>query len=310
MMRRALLLLVGVAACGQRDRADEPARAAGGPSSIEATPAAPDDPIVAKVDGRPVYGSCVAAQMQHLGVDKQAALAQCIDFELLAGAAEARGLRDDPDVGDAWRREMVRSVILDDLRPIDELAELPDEFIGPQLARVGPYLQRPYMRVVYYARFPVPKGAPPESPEEQTAKAAAEDLARTYADEDAVLWEPFLAEAERVAAAHKTPVEAKATPYQAPIEEIAGVRGAEPRFREALANLPGLGRTSKAVRARDGWFVILWWAEIPAADLTADFFASARVKYFTWWADRLAQSLGLDVSVDGEALAALAEEGE
>jgi len=33
------------------------------------------------------------------------------------------------------------------------------------------------------------------------------------------------------------------------------------------------------------------------------------VKYFAWWADRLAQSLGLDVSVDGEVLATLAEQG-
>src|SRR5688500_12830444 len=108
---RALAAILVLSACGHgASTPPEPVRHVV-PTTAEAQPAGADDLVVARVDGRPVYGSCVRAQVAGLGVDVAAALDQCVAFELLAGAADAQGLRADEDVGDAWRREMVRALI-------------------------------------------------------------------------------------------------------------------------------------------------------------------------------------------------------
>jgi hypothetical protein len=55
--------------------------------------AAADDVVVALAAGRPVYGSCVAAQAERGHLSRDAALRECIDFELMAQEAERRGSR-------------------------------------------------------------------------------------------------------------------------------------------------------------------------------------------------------------------------
>src|SRR5690349_1737646 len=125
---RAWTVIVGLAACGHSAPPPPPAAA---PPTSEAQPDGADDPVVARVDGHPIYGSCVAAQASHLHLDAHAALDQCVAFELLAQAAEAKGLRDDPDVVDTWRREMVRRLIEVDLGHFATLDDLPPDFTAP-----------------------------------------------------------------------------------------------------------------------------------------------------------------------------------
>src|SRR5262245_24622681 len=96
-----LLVLV---ACGS-SKAPAPPTPTGPPAAWLPTPAA-DDVQVATVNGKPVWGSCVTAQGAH-AASKQDALKQCIDFELMAQAADARGLATDPDVALATRTALV-----------------------------------------------------------------------------------------------------------------------------------------------------------------------------------------------------------
>ncbi|HWU88103.1 MAG TPA: hypothetical protein VN253_12540, partial [Kofleriaceae bacterium] len=102
---RPLLPWIAIAACG--GAAEAPPRARAGAAPAVSPPEGREDAAVASVNGRPVWGSCVAHQAARGAASREAALAECIDFELLAQAAEARGLAADPEVGEAARRAMV-----------------------------------------------------------------------------------------------------------------------------------------------------------------------------------------------------------
>src|SRR5260221_9043696 len=112
-VRLAAVAVAALAACGHGASPPPVATAVvhPAPPSVQARPAGPDDLVVARVDGRPIYGSGVQAQAAAFHLDAHPALDQCIGFELLAGAADARGLRGDPHVADTLRREMVRGLI-------------------------------------------------------------------------------------------------------------------------------------------------------------------------------------------------------
>ena len=101
--RRALAALAAVAGigsaaggCGSSGSSGAGPTAAA-PSLIATPPLTTDDAPVARVNGRTVWASCVAAQAGAITAGSEAerraaALDQCIAFELLAQAAEARGL--------------------------------------------------------------------------------------------------------------------------------------------------------------------------------------------------------------------------
>ena len=106
-MRLAALALCA-AACGS---SSPPAQPAGPPAQLVAAPAGASDGVVAHVNGRPVYGSCVSAQAAAHKLDAKGALRECIDFELLAQAAEAKGLALDHDVAYATKTSLVSRVL-------------------------------------------------------------------------------------------------------------------------------------------------------------------------------------------------------
>src|SRR5688572_17810971 len=103
---RSLLLLI--AACGG---GSSPPVVAGPPAAMIASPAA-DDVQVATVNGRPVWGSCVATQVKASpGKTKQVALDECVSFELLAQVAEQRGLDRHHETADATRTALVGRLV-------------------------------------------------------------------------------------------------------------------------------------------------------------------------------------------------------
>src|SRR5262245_41561856 len=109
-MHRASFLLPVIAACGGTSSGPPPApvRAT---ISAEAPRVGADDVEVARVGGRPVWASCVVEQAQRQHVTREAALDQCIAFELMAQEAEKRGLAAAPEVTDATKTALVSRLV-------------------------------------------------------------------------------------------------------------------------------------------------------------------------------------------------------
>ena len=301
----AILLATG---CGGEERRAAPPAPAEAPPTAVAQPAGADDVVVARVDGHPVYGSCVAMQAEALGLGVQAALDQCIAFELLAQEADRRGLREDPDVAEAWRREMVRAVIDADLGDIESLDQLPAGFRDAMLAKFGQYLQRPFLRGAHYARVDVPRGAIRGGPEDLRAKAVADAIHAELKDAEGILPDELFAVADRHAAAAGLAISRSGKPYFTPETEVPGIRGAQPEFLASLMQVDEVGRIGPPARTKQGWDIPLYWTFIEAKDLTPDFFVNTRQQYFLSWVEGLRARLGLEVSIEGAALAALAED--
>lgn len=80
---------------------------------------------VAAVNGVPVYADCVEDQAEGLGIDKDQALEQCIDFELLAQAARREGYLSHPSVVETSRVESVRALI-EHSYPLTSADRIPD----------------------------------------------------------------------------------------------------------------------------------------------------------------------------------------
>jgi hypothetical protein len=306
--RTILPTLLALAACGEPGPAPAPAArraAAAQPPTIEAQPVGADDPVVARVDGRPVYGSCVQAQAAALELAPRAALDQCIAFELLAGAADARGLRGDPDVIEAWRRELVRAVVRADLEPLDELSDLPPKVQALAEERSGGLTRLPPTRGAHYVRVVVPKQAAPDGPEDRAARAVAEAVYAELKDAPAVLPDELRATAQRHAGGLK--VDHNTQPYFTHEDPSFPGRIAVEPFREALFAIPSPGRISPPTRTPWGWDVLLYWDWRAERDLTRSLFQSARNTFVSsMWVQQLAASLGLRTEIDQAALATLA----
>lgn len=172
-----LALAAALAACGD-EQASGPAPAVARPPAI-ATSADPAGRItVATVNGEPVFADCVATQASAAGIDLQAALQRCIDFELLAQEAVRRGLLADREVLDARRTEMVRALVEQEYATtLDEPGDVPAADLkwlwDSQLRR---RYNKPERRRATYCRAPVVKGTPAGGPEDQRARKLAEGM--------------------------------------------------------------------------------------------------------------------------------------
>lgn len=311
-MRRAslalILLALAAAGCGDDDRPAPPPPLATA-ASIEATASGPDDLVVATVNGKPVWGSCVATQARALGVDRAAALDQCVAFELMAQEADARGLRADPDVVAAWRRELVRTLILADLGPIDTFEELPDELRRAVEKRIGLAIDLPALRGGHWVRADVP-AAKAGTPEDELARQIAQATYDELKDDPGVLpdelFDALKRHTDRLAPGHK--VSRSNAPYLTPVDDNNAVRPAVEAFRLGLWGIPAIGRISPPVRTKWGYDVILYWEDSPAMDMRPKAFASVRTQLFAWWARKIGASLGVQVTIDEDRLAQLAGE--
>ncbi|MCA9679742.1 MAG: hypothetical protein H6709_24520 [Kofleriaceae bacterium] len=292
---------LAIAGCGEHHRQAAPRQVIVPPSS-EAQPAGADDPVVATVDGHPIYGSCVADQVRGLGVDRAAALDQCVAFELLAREADRRGLRSDPEVAETWKREMVRALIEADLGPLDRFDALPASFREAALRRLHTELDWPLLRGGHYARVEVPASVAPGAAEDVAAHDAAEAAYEQLRGEPAVLPDELLAVTKRLAPGFK--VSGSAAPFYTPAGDSDAVRGAVPEFRDALFAIPQLGQISPPTRTKWGWDLILWWDERPPTDQRPTIFGRLLPRYFLSWSKQIGDALGVHVSVDEARLEA------
>jgi hypothetical protein len=262
-----------------------------------ATRASADDAIVATVNGAPVWGSCVAIQAKR-GANKQDALQQCVDFELLAQTADHRGYALDAEVARATHGAMVNELV----------TTYEDGYRNP--AQFGAFWQKAYKqgawrirhenyRASSYVRVEVPETATPD--EAAAKKVIADRIEAAVANETGLLGPSLLALAQ-AAAPGVTLKHEDVTAYRA---------GAlEDNYARVLFTLPEIGRASQVVRTKWGWDVIVWTDDIPAADppeaeVIAKLLPDVKIAFFAHWVDAIGKSLGVHVTLDEANIARL-----
>jgi hypothetical protein len=297
----------GAAACGSEAPPPRP----GAPAPGASPAAGPDDVVVATVDGRPVWGSCVAAQLARGARTRRAALDVCVDFELLAAAAEARRISPAaraPDLADRALAEARRAALAgrlvelafeDRYRAPDDLRAILDRAVD----QLKDQLDQPELRASAFARVEVPAGAPPEAA--AAARALAERIAGALAGEAGLFPIHLRETADRLAAGAGLRVahgDFRAATREALVAPYAG----------ALFSIPEVGRIAAPARTEWGWDVILLTRLVPAQvhtrdELAAKLFPELRRQHFYRWVNELAAARGVRVELDPERVARLLE---
>jgi hypothetical protein len=296
-MRRSFapVLLVATAACGGAP--DVQPRPSGPPAVLVAGASGPDDLVVAQVAGRPVWSSCVAAQAARdrtarpVDDKRKAALGECIDFELLAQAAEARGLTSAPEVIEATKTALVNRVVEtgfeDHYRTPADLRPQIDAMIDANREQ----MIRPERRLSTFVRVELAKGAAPDQ------EAAAHALADQVHDALVARGGLFARDLHDVG-------DALATTTKLPLKVIDYKSSARTEFEDVFGDALfalDVGRPlSPPIRTPQGWDVILLTEVVPTKQYTRDevaaiVFPELRRKQFVRWTSELTHALGLDL---------------
>jgi len=296
---RALLLLP--AACGGASSPPESASAA---ISLIAPGAGADDLVVATINGRPVWGSCVATQAARGKLDRAAALQQCIAFELLAQTAEARGLDRDSEVVDAARTAMVSQLVG---KAFDDVYKTPSD-LGDQFQKIVEKnkwrMHRPEYRASTFVRVVVPDGSPPAV--DDAAHALADKIAAALADKTGLFGIDLVETAQRIARDNNGHVDYSDYPPTDPYR-------LNKAYGDALYAIPEVGRISPVTRTKWGWDIVLWTGGITKRDITRDeladeMFPDIRRSYFNVWVGEIAHDRGIVIKTDEAAIGKLAED--
>lgn len=294
---RAVAVLLACVACGGGSKSPPPASSA--PSLVEAS-SGPDDVVVAQVNGRPVWGACVAAQVARGAKDRRIALDECIAFELMAQEAERRGLATDPEVAEATREALVDRLVAVDFearyRSPDDLRETIDKAIAKR--RIT--FDMPELRNSSYARVVVDAKAPPE--QDARARAVAERLAAELADKTGLFPLDLKEVADRLRT--ETGMTIEYADYRPSHRE-----GVVPAYGDALFSIPEVGRIAPPVRTEWGWDVILLTDLTPAKlytrdEVAATAFPELRRQQFQIWVNGIIKSRGVKIRVDEKQLEA------
>jgi hypothetical protein len=314
-MRAVVLVLVlGLAlvagGCGRSAAPPPPTRSTIGGELLDPG-AGSGDVVVATVSGRPVWASCVEGHMRARGVDRDRALNDCIDLELLAAAALARGVLDDPDMQSDLRAAIVDGFVGEEFEDKTQVAaDLPAAMVDKTVAAHAGEMNRPEARLAIYARAlwrPEDKGkkqharvVPPlDSPEDKAAHALADAIYAELAGHDDLFPEDLRAAVERVAG--KAPYEYSDQPYPMFKGYPAGT---DPAFVEAAFALPGIGYVSPPTRTGFGWDLILITDIQPPQtktrdELVAELFPAMRRQYFDLvWTVQLATGHAIEEYAD------------
>lgn len=311
---RALTVALVVLAGGCGERAAPPPAAGDVAIVVPAAspPAGTDgaDPVVATVDGRPVYGSCVAAQARP-GVDARAALDECVAFELLAGEAAARGLAANADVQRELRRALADGLVAREFEAkLRGPADLPRDLLDQALTDKREVLVHGEWREAVFVRANVVATQPDMTDADARALIdavrAALPVTRGLTEAELFATATTVGEARvganRVADAGQTralpiKLELERRRYRTPNDERT-----ELPFRQALFALAEIGDVSEPVRTSLGWNLVLYSDRLPAkaptrAEQEQAVFADLRPVYFErWLVEQVAR--GHQVTVD------------
>lgn len=300
---RALVVLV--CACGAPSAPPGPPPAAA-PVVIATPPRSADDVAVASVNGRTVWGSCVAGQARALvaagappGGDadrvRRSALDQCIAFELLAQAAEARGTAAAPEVGAALRTAAVNRLVS---LEFDQRYQTPDDMkstVDAVMKRNEWRMHVPELRTSTFARFVVDKEAPAEV--DARAHQLADQLAAELAGQTGLYGIHLTEAAARIAEGSGIELDTADVKPSRPVDLVKP-------YADALFAIPEVGRASfPAVRTQWGWDVMVWTGGMVAEqrsrdEVVAELFPELRRRQFQVWVTQLGKQLGLQIEVD------------
>jgi hypothetical protein len=324
---RSSLVVLLVAACGSTgDRPPADVVRAVPQVSYDEDPAGRE--VVARVDDVPIYADCVARQMS---VDPargssasalQAALDDCVAFELLAQEARRRGLTSDPDAVMTQRREAVRALID---RVFTPLFDSPDDVPRADIERFWPRLQRYFnhteLRSALHCRFKLKRGTVRNGPEDLEAKRLAGELYPKVAGRKVDLAE-LIQLCGEATATHAMLVPEKPFTF-----EHGG--NVDRAYADAVFAVPAAGRVTPPVRTAWGWDLILVTEIAPAVnksfaeavpELQQMFFYDPdfegyRENHFLLWAARFGKGVAVEVhperipaseDIQAEALGAVA----
>jgi hypothetical protein len=288
--------VLAIAACGS---SSAPTAPVGPPASMIARARGPDDVVVAQVDGRPVWASCVAAQAKARGLDAKAALRECIDFELLAQAAEKRGVASDGEVAIATRGALVNELVA---QAYEAAYQHPQDFgdawaklAGKQVSRID----HDEYRGSTYVRVELADNATPAQDAE--AHALADKIAAALVSEAGLMPQHFVAIAQGIAG--KVALKTEDVP---PYMEHA----LDKAYGSTLFAIPEIGRSSPAVRTKWGWDIVLLTDIVPPShppedEIVRELLPGVQQAYFPAWVNKVGRSLGVHVEVDKDASARL-----
>jgi hypothetical protein len=283
----AIACAVAAAACG------DDAAESGGPVTRVVVDTE-DRAVVAEVNGRPVFGDCVERQAAAHGLDARAALQECIDFELLAQEAEARGYADDPEVAGLRERESVRALLRRVFEPahadpgaIAE-ADVRRVFDRPQ---VRSRYDHPEYRWAHYVRAPVPRHLADDAPEAREAERRIRAIHHDLAGRRGITFPIFTETVDQHrggARQHRGGARQHrdGAGLQVTRKAVSGPRKdrLELHFAEALFAIPEVGMVSAPTRTLWGWDLLLLTRISPEVHNTfGEAQASLRVKLFPLW---------------------------
>ena len=293
-------------ACGGSSEPAAPVKASAPSGPVASAAAAPDDVVVATVDGLPVWGSCVAAQVQRTGVDRAAALQECIAFELLAREAARRGLAGDPEVTEATKQAMVSELVAHEFEDKHRTPADMKEAIDTVIDRNKEQLDRPELRASSFVRVEAPEKTTPAETNAK-ARALADQIYAELADKTGLFPSHLLETARRlVKGTGLTVTDAEFRP--------ATREALVPAYRDALFGIPEVGRVAKPARTEWGWDIILMTAHFPPIkqsreDVAQQIFPDARRALFGRWVAQLVRSFGSRITVNSSALAQAEDAG-
>ncbi len=138
--------------------------------------APPSDAVVATVNGRSIFASCVRIQAEAHNLSREDALQECIDFELLAEAAHEAGTQADPDVQSAAKQELVRTFI-EERYSVRGPEDIPADLVKKLWDQVNvPRYNHPELRAIAFCRIPLTAEQGPESQEYKVGLAFIESV--------------------------------------------------------------------------------------------------------------------------------------
>jgi hypothetical protein len=263
--------------------------------------AGPDDVVVARVDGQPVFASCVAAQAVGRPIGARAALDECIALELGAQEALRRALDRDPELTETYVKTLATALVDREVRgKVSTTADLPAPLVEDVFKKNAWRMHREEYRGSFFAR--IETKAPEGSPEDVAAAEAIRAAHATIAGRRDL----FPADVEAAVRAAARPGQTVSVAAPDPATSGPSSRLQE-YYHQPLFALADIGQVAAPVHGPYGWDLILYTSRLEPLERTREqmldeLFPAMRVRWFMQWTAELGKRHGAQPLVDDATL--------